>query len=145
MFVPIAVRVLRGLDQSDPVHLEIACPVQSLGDVPEEGLTTGDWVCTYRIRRGTAVFVESRAAGSDSFQAIINAITQLRNRFSGTGLKAAYEEGTLDGTGLPDYLPQGFGYEFEKYLGELVEREVEIRARALVEAHKRVVDSTDEE
>jgi hypothetical protein len=144
MFVPIAVRVLRGLDQSEPVHLEIACPEQSTGDVPEEELTNGDWICTYRIRRGTAVFVESRAAGADSLQAIINAIVQLRNRFSGTGLKAAYE-GTLDGTGLPDYLPQGFGPEFEEYLGELVEREVEIRARALVEAHKRAVDSTDDD
>ena len=144
MFVPIAVRVLRGLDQAEPVHLEIACPEQSTGDVSGEGLANGDWVCTYRIRRGTAVFVESRAAGADSLQAIINAIVQLRNRFSGTGLKAAYE-GTLDGTGLPDHLPQGFGPEFEEYLGELVEREVEIRARALVEAHKRVVDSTDDE
>jgi hypothetical protein len=46
---------------------------------------------------------------------------------------------------LPDYLPQGFGHEFEEYLGELVEREVEIRARALVEAHKREADATDEE
>jgi hypothetical protein len=144
MFVPIAVRVLRSLDQSDPVHLEIGCPEQSPGDVPEEGLTNGDWICPFRIRRGTAIFVESRAAGSDSLQAIVNAIGQLRSRFSGTGLKAAYD-GTSDWTGLPDYLPQGFGAEFEEYLAEFVEREVEMRARALVEAHKRVADSKDEE
>ena len=144
MFVPIAARVLKGLDQSGPVHLEIGSPEQSPIDVPAEGLTSGDWVCPFRIRRGTAIFVESRAVGADSLQAIVNAIGQLRSRFGGTGLNAAYD-GTLDGTGLPDYLPQGFGHEFEEYLGELVEREVEIRARALVEAHKREADATDEE
>lgn len=144
MFVPIAARVLRSLDQSEPVHLELGCPEQSLGDTPAEGRTNGDWVCTYRIRRGTAIFVESRAAGSDSLQAIVNAISQLRIRFSGCGLNAAYD-GTSDWTGLPDYLPQGFGVEFEEYLGALVEREVEIRARALVVAHQRAAESKDEE
>ena len=62
---------------------------------------------------------------------------------AGTGLKAAYE-GTLDGTGLPDYLPQGFEPEFEEYLGELSNARSR-SARALVEAHKRVVDSTNDD
>jgi hypothetical protein len=133
---PIAVRELKSTEGAESVYLELERPEEAQVDVPAEGLAAGDWTCGYRIKQGAVVVLEARAVGSDSLQAIINAISQLRARFARTGLKAVYDC-AVDGIGLPDYLPQGFGPEFERHLQALVKREVEAEARALEEAHKR--------
>jgi hypothetical protein len=132
---PIATRVLKSLDHPEPVYLELERPELFLSDFPAEGAVKGNWSCAYRIRHGSAVVLEARAVGSDSLQAIVNAITQLRARLSQTGLRAEYEH-AFEGTGLPDYLPQGFGVEFERYLKDLVDREVHKRAKALEDAQR---------
>jgi hypothetical protein len=83
------------------------------------------------------VVLGSRAVGSDWFQAIINAISQLRARFESTGLKAVHDS-AAGGSGLPDYRPQGFGPEFERRLQTLVQDAVDAEARALEDAHRRL-------
>ena len=134
---PIAVRILSTKDGSAPVQLELYHPEHADEDDESRYLVKGTWSCAYKIVRGDVVVAEDAANGSDAMEAIVNALAQLRGRFRMSDIRAHYHEEDGDGTGLPAYLWSGFGADFDRRLQELVDKEVEARARELEAAHSR--------
>jgi hypothetical protein len=92
----------------------------------------GGWSCGLRIAEGDQVIVDDEALGADALQAIVSAIAGLRWHFQQRRFHA--DTSWFDdepGTGLPIYLPQGLGREFDRRLRELVDSEVRERTREL--------------
>jgi hypothetical protein len=108
--------------------------LQAAGDSDDRRLVKGDWSCRFRIVQGERIITDDEAIGSDALQAIVNAIACTRGCFNRSGLDAYYDE-DLEGTGLPAYLPQGLGRDFDQQLRCLVEKEVEARAKELEARH----------
>jgi hypothetical protein len=126
----LAVRTLEGEDGSPDVTLELYPPSQAIEDDESALVAKGDWLCRFRILHGPQVVFEDLATGPDALQAIVNAITRLKAQFDRSGLKAHYDEYS-SGTGLPPYIPQGLGKDFDRRLEQLVAAEVEVRVREL--------------
>jgi hypothetical protein len=124
--------------------LELDQPSRASKDVDGTYLVKGDWSCEFRIVQGTRTVIEDLAIGSDALEAIVNAISRLRAQFSRSGLSACWNE-YLGGSGLPAYLPQGFGVEFDRHLEELVKNEVATRARELEAKHSGSTDGSNED
>lgn len=123
----LAVRELRG---SSVVRLEI--------DQPTYRQDRGLWSCAFRVFDNNRVLVEDAAVGSDALQAIISGIAGLRWQFEdgGGSLHDLLESGQSwfddePGPGLPAFLPQGLGKEFDQRLRSLVADAVKARLREL--------------
>jgi hypothetical protein len=108
--------------QSPPVRLELDQPCQD---------EDGDWVCALRVLEGDQVVAQDEGTGSDALGAIISAIAGLKWHFDRSGLNARWFFDEERGTGIPPYLPQGLGREFDCYLVDLVEAAVRERAQEL--------------
>ena len=120
------------------IRLEIDHPSQASADSEEQRLATGEWACRFRILDGSHTVMEDSAVGSDALESIVNAISRLLANFNRRGLQAQWNE-HLNGSGLPAYLPQGFGKDFDQHLEELVEKEIAARPREREAKH---LDST---
>jgi hypothetical protein len=124
---PLAIRTLTPSEGSAAVRLELDQPLQT---------AENDWSCAFRIVEGNQVFVDDEAIGSDALQAIVSAIAGLRWYFDegrqqgALNINASWFHDEIS-TGLPIYLPQGLGQDFDRHLRELVEKEVRERAREL--------------
>lgn len=125
----IAVREFVRLDGRSVIRIELCRPSASIEN--------NEWLCRFRIVDGGVVAVDDHSFGSDSLQAVVSAIA---------GIRWQFEHGPLNGvlnkdeswfkdesrsTGLPIYLPQGLGYEFDRRLRELVEGEIARHLREL--------------
>ena len=108
--------------QSPPVWLELDQPRQD---------EDGDWVCALRVLEGDRVVAQEEAMGSDALAAIIYAIGALKWHFDRSNLNARWFFDEERGTGIPPYLPQGLGQEFDRHLVDLVEAAVRERAQEL--------------
>jgi hypothetical protein len=131
---PLAVRTLTAPDQSSSVRLEIDHPRQAAEDAEADRLMKGDWSCRFRILQSGSAIIDDFAVGSDALEAIVNAISRLRASYERCGLQAYWNE-HLIGAGLPSYLPEGLGKDFDLHLKQLVDEEVERRARELENRH----------
>ncbi len=134
---PLAIRKLTPADGSLPVSLELCPPSQAKRDDEKNAVTKGDWLCRFRIVQGRRTVIDEQASGSDALQAIVTAIAGLRWRFDRTGLRAHYlNEEALSGTGLPSYMPDGFGRTFDRHLHDILKKEVDAHARDLEAEHR---------
>jgi hypothetical protein len=125
----LAVRTLATPPGSPVVRLEIDQPSKN----------ADDWACRLRIFEGDRLVAEDQGTGEDSLGALVNAIAGLRWHFDRSGLTAAWFHDE-PGTGLPIYLPQGMGKEFDQRVRQLVENAVTERSRELEEKNSRPPD-----
>jgi hypothetical protein len=123
-------------DGSQPIRIELVVPVEAKKDDETRGIVGGMWTCGFRICRGGDVVAQGEGVGSDALESIVNAIPSLRAAYAKTGFVARWNE-YLPGTGLPAFLPQGFGVEFDEHVEKLVKNAVEARALELEQEHRR--------
>jgi hypothetical protein len=123
----LAVRELRG---RSVVRLEI--------DQPVFRTDVGFWSCAFRVFENDLLLASDAAIGSDALQAIISGISGLRWQFEdgGGSLHELLEPGQFwfddePGPGLPAFLPQGLGKEFDQHLRNVIADAVKARLREL--------------
>ena len=123
----LAARTLR--DERSTLTLELDHPIQ----YPD----TNHWSCAFRVRDDKRILAEDQAVGSDALQAIISGIAGLRWQFDEDGPLYGFVSSGQSwfedelGPGLPSFLPQGLGNEFDRHLRKLIDEAVKERLREL--------------
>jgi hypothetical protein len=118
---PLAVRTLKVPQGAPAVRLEMDHPSQD---------AEGEWVCKFRIWADDSPIAEDEAVGSDAFAAIVSAMAGLKWHFERKELKGRWHF-DAEGTGLPSYLPEGMGKDFDQKIRDMVAGAVAERHRAL--------------
>jgi len=97
--------------------------------------TDKEWACPFQISglRGQRI---RHAYGIDAIQALLMAIEGIRVTLEESGEQFSWAGGE-PGTGLTRLIPVAFGLNFAKHLERLVDRDLELFARAAQEGSRR--------
>lgn len=98
----------------------------------------GEWSCAFHIS-GAGLMIADRVYGVDALQALLLAAEAVRIHLEQSGITFSWCGGEPGDTGIPRFVPIGFGSEFSRLMDRVVDREIAKFVRSATKARKRPI------